>query len=116
MVLHDREPLELAGELEGANQAEASAAVGGQVRDVPALVADRAAGDGQRAGQHGQQRRLARPVRADQPGQRAAPDRERDVVDRPDAAEFLGHADSFQHDLAVARRLAGRAQHWHRHR
>src|SRR5581483_761747 len=113
-VLERRHVLEQADVLEGA----ADAALRERVRRPPRHVL---AGeeDGARrrlvdAGQHVEERRLARAVRADQADDRAGGDAEVDVVDRDEAAELLAQAlgakDRLRHPPPPRRRAARRAR------
>jgi len=69
--------------------------------DLGALEADRAGARRQGAGQHVEDRALARPVRPDQAENLTVLDLERDIVDRGEPAEALVKAGDLQHETAA---------------
>ena len=92
-----RQPAERPRDLEGAADAAIDDAVRRAARDLVALEADRARGRRQRAGEHVEDRALARAVRADQAEDLALLDLERHVVDGGEAAEALDQPLDRQH-------------------
>src|SRR5207244_3512450 len=78
--------------LERAADARLRDRVGRLGRDVDSVEDDRPGGRLVDAGQHVEERRLPRAVRADQADDRALRDREVEVVDREETAELLAHA------------------------
>ena len=91
-VLEHAEIAERAGDLEGAGDAELGDAVGRHAGDALVLEPDLAGGRRQVAGDQVEHRRLAGAVGADDAGDRAGRDRERDVADRRQPAEVLRQA------------------------
>jgi hypothetical protein len=73
--------------LERARDSGAPAPVRAPAGDVPLVELDGAAGRDVETGHHVHERRLARPVRADQAHDLVTPQLERDVVERPHAGK-----------------------------
>ena len=88
-VLEDAEVAERLGDLEGARDAQLRDLVGGETGDPAILEAHCARGGRQVAGDQVEQRRFPRAVGADDAGDRARLDGERDVGDGSQAAEVL---------------------------
>ena len=70
-VLEHRQPGKAARHLEGAHQPAPAHGIGRQPRDLPTVETNRACVRRHQAGDHVEQRRLARPVGPDQPGDAA---------------------------------------------
>src|SRR5438552_26108 len=96
-VLEDGETAERARDLKGAADAAIDDAVRGRACDLVTIELDRARGGHQRAGEHVEDRALARTVRADQAENLALIDLERHAVDRGEATKTLHQAIDDQH-------------------
>jgi hypothetical protein len=101
-VLEQGEPLERPRDLEGAADAAIDDAMRGQSRNLAALEHDRARRRGERAGEHVEDRALARAVGADQAEYLALIDLERHVGDGRETAETLVQPFDRQHGLSSA--------------
>ena len=104
-VLQHGQPGEQPRELEGPPDAELEHAIGRGVGDVVALEADLAALDALVAGDHVEERRLARPVGADQPVDLSFTDLQVAEVERLNTAVGLtdaGDLDQIAHHAAPA--------------
>src|SRR5215813_7649980 len=86
-VLEHREPGEAAGDLKGADQALPADGIGGPARDVTAVEANRPRIRRHQAGNHVEQRRLARAIGPDQAGDTAGQDGEVDAAQHVEAVE-----------------------------
>ena len=101
-VVDHRHRLETLHHLEGARDAARAALRRRQLGDVLAGEQDRALRRRQHAGDDVEQRRLAGAVRADQTDDFAAPDRNRDVAVRDEAAESLPDVVGFEQARVIA--------------
>ncbi|ORE91538.1 membrane associated protein [Stappia sp. 22II-S9-Z10] len=107
-ILAHRQRVELLGELKGAQQAAPEELVRGEAGDVLAVQPHGAGGRRIEPGDDVEERRLAGAVGADQPGDGAAPDRQRHVTHGVDAAEPLRQAGDGDHRIAGRRWGDGR--------